>query len=73
MREETLERLYEKEMDRLDADLMKDLLTPEQYEQKVANLNKWLTSWQKLLQESKIRANIGSHLLIWSESCTTTA
>jgi len=51
MREETLERLYEKEMDRLDSDLMKNLLTQEQYEQKVANLDKWLDSWQKLISK----------------------
>jgi hypothetical protein len=51
MREETLERLYEREMDRIDADLMKNLLTPEQYEQKVANLDKWLDSWQKLISK----------------------
>ena len=53
MREETLERLYENQMDHLDSDLMKNLLTQEQYEQRVANLDRWLASWQGLIWTSR--------------------
>lgn len=53
MREDQIERIYEKSMDALDEGLMDGTYTQHQYEQEVADLDKWMDSWQKLLRESK--------------------
>jgi len=51
MREESLERLYEKQMNRLDEGLMDGSYTQPQYEQKVADLDRWMDSWLELISK----------------------
>lgn len=51
MTEDQIDRIYERHMNNLDRQLTKGFMTQEQYDEEVAELNKWAMDMERKYRE----------------------
>lgn len=55
MTEDQIERIYERQMDKLDRLLTKGFMTQEQYDEEVAELDNWATDMERKYRNRQYR------------------